>query len=306
MKLFGVVLPLLILNPSAMFAQELQKKISYSNRPVKQEFYVLKINKKIKHGQFISSYKHSIYKRQLVELGQYQNNQKDGSWLSFYYLPAENPLKSIGSFQKNKKIGYWIYFYPFVRDTLNKELFNESKIYKKTKYVGEDKLNQTFNVALDTSGIIPLCHGYYENDKKVGIWDYFSTTGKKTHIYDHSTDSLIYQLHQQDSLPFLYLGGFERFGIIFNTIILENGLLPLTAECKYKISAPGQYIQVGCTGDENLKRKSQYLLSQIPPEWIVNRKSVKKNLYLTSKFFLRFDDSIQRLTASYSNSFEVE
>jgi antitoxin component YwqK of YwqJK toxin-antitoxin module len=302
------LLVLLILNTSIVMAQELQKKVNYTNQRMKEEFYVLKNNKEIRQGQFISTFKHSIYRRQLVELGQFQNNYKHGSWLSFYYLHSRNPLKSVGSFQKNRKFGYWIYFYPFLNDTLSTILPAQPETRKKAKYVGEDVLNHSFNIELDTSGVIIMCKGEYENDIKVGVWEYYSPSRRKVHDYNHSKDSLTFYLHEQDSSPYLFLGGLQRFNAIFNTIRTETDFKTsfINGECRHRISAPDKYTRVSCTGDGGFEKDINYILRQIPSEWIANSVDIKKDLFIITKYQTIFDEVTLSFVAAYSFGFKIE
>lgn len=97
----------------------------------KEVYYVLKSDKKTKHGRYIKESKH----KGVFEKGFYKNGVKDSLWT--YYRNGKNQtLKSKGYFLNDKKVGEWNFYdfkgeliqtYDYSRDTI---LFDKKETHK--------------------------------------------------------------------------------------------------------------------------------------------------------------------------------
>ncbi|MFC5271961.1 TonB family protein [Adhaeribacter terreus] len=98
--LFFVLCCALVLNAKA---QELKKVVDYnSQQRIREEFYVLKANEKIKHGEYKQIT--TAYKT-VVEKGFYKNNLKDSTWT--YYFPGTEHILAQGNYLNDQKSGIW-------------------------------------------------------------------------------------------------------------------------------------------------------------------------------------------------------
>jgi protein TonB len=105
-----LIIAALMLCASTVFGQEL-KKVTDTSSPgsfpfdnTKEEYYVLKDAKKVRHGS---------YKRwrnnKLMEEGYYKNNYRDSTWITY---GINLNVLSIGNYAKDEKVGVWKYFLP--------------------------------------------------------------------------------------------------------------------------------------------------------------------------------------------------
>ncbi len=96
---------LLSLLSFSIFGQAVKsKKIRFKNsKQVKEQFYVLKKNKKIKHG----SYESFFYNGNPAQSGHYKNNLKDGKWV---YCKPNGQIKAVEHYTTGKKSGIWSKF----------------------------------------------------------------------------------------------------------------------------------------------------------------------------------------------------
>ncbi|MBK0404614.1 TonB family protein [Adhaeribacter sp. BT258] len=84
-------------------AQEVKKIVDYNaQRRIREEFYVLKANEKIKHGEFKQI--NTLYKT-VAEKGFYKNNLKDSTWT--YYFPGTEHIMAQGNYLNDQKSGIW-------------------------------------------------------------------------------------------------------------------------------------------------------------------------------------------------------
>lgn len=74
------------------------KRIAFGKtKIIKEEYHVLKKDKKIKHGEYTSFYLNGKVK----EKGQYKNNQKDGKWLAYH---KDGSLNEVQHYQLGQKV----------------------------------------------------------------------------------------------------------------------------------------------------------------------------------------------------------
>jgi TonB family protein len=98
---------LLVFSAFASTAQELKKvKNTLTSNPFaeeKEEYEVLKSNKKIKHG----TYQRWINGK-LVETGFYKDNQKDSTWAKFHSYSGA--IRERGNYDKGERAGIWEFY----------------------------------------------------------------------------------------------------------------------------------------------------------------------------------------------------
>jgi len=157
----------------------LRVRTDRENINIKERYYVLKSDKKIRYGKFLrfGATRSEYY---LLEEGRYVNNQKSGTWRFYYDGYPYNQIQSRGSFKNENRDGYWEFFFhsryynPLQPDSnksdLNKQ--NGSAVY----YIKEGAKKSSGNFA---------------EGKKTGIWNYYNTSGDTILILDHSKDSVV-------------------------------------------------------------------------------------------------------------------
>ena len=126
------------------------------SKQISQSYYVLKSNKNIKNGEYISYFKLSKRELQLVEngvidlknyikeKGNYLNNKKEGKWIE----NTSTSISKIGNYINGKKTGIW------------------------NTYYNGDRI-ESYD---------------YDNKKKVGIWLTKRENGKVIERYDYDNN----------------------------------------------------------------------------------------------------------------------
>lgn len=98
---------LLVFSAFASTAQELKKvKNTLTSNPFteeKEEYEVLKSNKKIKHGTY-----QRWVNGKLVETGFYKDNQKDSTWSKF--SSYSGAIRERGNYGKSERVGVWEFY----------------------------------------------------------------------------------------------------------------------------------------------------------------------------------------------------
>ena len=91
----------LLILPALSPAQEIVKKVNRLNNGDKEEFYVLKSDKKILHGPYEKKGQFSHV------TGTYNNGLKEGTWTEF---STGDKLRSTGTYLKNERVGLWKFY----------------------------------------------------------------------------------------------------------------------------------------------------------------------------------------------------
>ena len=91
----------------AATAQELKiVKNTLNSNPFteeREEYHVLKADKKIKHGTY-----QRMFNGKLVETGFYKNNQKDSTWSKFHSYSGA--IREQGNYTNNERTGIWQFY----------------------------------------------------------------------------------------------------------------------------------------------------------------------------------------------------
>jgi len=264
--------------------QELVKRKKEKDS-ITEEFYALKEDKDIKHGSALTTYKDILDKKYIVEYGQYDQSKKSGEWLTFYYVDPSNPLKSIGSYTNDLKQGEWRYYYPGSPSTNSiQTLFGGEK---RTNIIPGTKDAKMFRIEYDTIGQKMICTGKYNDDKKIGIWNYYSQSGYLLQRYDHDGNAFMENyLRDSDNDFLIYLGGAERFSNYFRMGQQElkyREPIAKTSEVIFEVQKNGSYKVVSSYGDPVHRKQTEKVLETIPNDWIPLNGDAQKKLQLVSR-----------------------
>lgn len=219
MKLVIIVLmQLFCLN---LFSQE--TKFSHKSIDnVTEEYYVLKENRKIKHGTYVK-YESLFGKAFIIAAGSYENGQLHGSWEYYYRQEIPNPflersvLKEKGSYFQGKRNGLWFSYY---QDS-------SAIVINKVESKEIDSLTINYEPRIFSVGM-------YINDKRFGEWKFYDYNGSLCQKYNYSNSKLVYDRTLTDSLSYsnhgpLYIGGQETLKKVFmdnfdKTSVFDNKL----------------------------------------------------------------------------------
>ncbi|UII32147.1 hypothetical protein LVD17_28080 [Fulvivirga ulvae] len=281
MKYRLVCLLLLCFVAEISYAQELTKK-KKNKGGITQEYYVLKADKNMKYGESLTTFKDILNNQFLIEYGYYKYGIKDGVWLTFYYSNPSNFLKSAGEYRNGKREGNWRYYYPGLSN--GKSLQTLLGAEKRTSAIsGKDG----FIVAFDSTGQQIVCSGKYSEDKKVGVWSYYSRSGYLIHQFDHSSKEFVLnRLREEDNDFLAFLGGPERFYNSYHTLQFEIKMkspISKSSEVVYEVDQNGTYKFIHAHGDEKFKEQVEQVLSEIPNDWVWLDAESNKKLQIVSK-----------------------
>lgn len=172
-----------------------------------EEYYVLKENKKLKHGTYVR-YLPPFGTRDYVilESGSYVNGEKQGVWQYFYSNAFQksswNKLKEKGAYVNGKKNGVWSsYYLDTVANISSAQSFGNKIRMDSINLFIEHKTNKLKQA------------GMYLNDKKVGEWVSFDYHNKLTQKYNFKTGKLLFESSIKDSIDYnlnrksLFIGG---------------------------------------------------------------------------------------------------
>lgn len=152
-----------------------KKKSPDQNEPgYSEEFYVLKSNKKIRHGSYVRL--HNVFGiTSLQATGTYANGQKHGYWQTYY--SGNNNIKEKGYYKEGLREGDWQYFY-------------QEGDYK--ELVGVSTGEGTSELHIQNVNAVMSKSGTYQNDKPVGVWQYFNPIEQAVLKYDHTTKEVLF------------------------------------------------------------------------------------------------------------------
>ncbi|MDZ4712462.1 MAG: hypothetical protein SGI89_09065 [bacterium] len=172
-----------------------------------EEYYVLKSDKKIKHGTY-AKYRAPFGQIVMIETCNYSNGEKHGQWTAFYNEFSKktwNKIRERGNYVNGKKNGVWVSYY---LDTAA-SIANMEKVNTE----GQSK-SVSVNIEQKTEKLKQA--GMYLNDKRVGEWTSFYSNGNIDQKYNFSTSKLLYDNSLTDTLIYntdrkpLFIGGQSR------------------------------------------------------------------------------------------------
>ncbi len=251
-------------------AQELAKK-STVKEPVSEKFLVLKKDKSVKHGQYLRIYSVPYLGENLMELGQYDHNQKAGTWITFYHTHQSNSIHSVGDYKNGKKDGDWSYFHELFDQSLStRPVFGS---VKKTRITPPEKGALEYTVEVNGDGHILESKGLYEHDKKVGVWEYYDRNGDLAQRYNHTTRELLEDRTEKPENAYMtYIGGINRFRIMFfdtqRDVPSVSQHITQDSEAVFELEKDGSFRFISVSGNKHLKEHTAKVLSTMPNDWI--------------------------------------
>jgi hypothetical protein len=273
------ILLLLVAFSTLVNAQEL-KKIVKANNHFGEVYYVLKSDKNMRHGQYLKYYESmNMYDKAIEAYGNYDNGKKTGAWIFCDAENAANPLLAIGEFKDDKKFGQWVYFY--IPDSESNIIIDFSGSTKHTKVL-LPKGNDPINISLDTLGIRTAAIGEYNENEKVGIWNYYYKNGSLACKYDFTHNTMIFN---SGLTSFDQLGSLERFKSLFHKSIYEKKInnhpfFLLNSNVTFEISTLHDSIsiqKINSTGSAPFAKTMEDILYKMSVDWINYDPRVEKN-----------------------------
>lgn len=288
MRLYTTIILLTVYLSS--FGQE-TKFVLKDGGGFKEEYYVLKDDKKIRHGTYVK-YRQPLGQVIIIESGKYANGEKDGQWETFYNLYPRNTwnaIKEKGNYVNGKKNSVWLYYYLDTTNVTNIEKF------------GQKSKTDLLNVNIDQSNIKLKLAGMYLNDKRVGEWASWDYKGILSQMYNFSTGALLYDVSVKDSLEYnrnrkpLYFGGESSlFEFLAQNITVPETLSKVKGDTVYAIAkftideqGKTKHISVTSNSDnKSLKEEFTKLITMTDLNWIPGLKDGAKAEY---PFMIRYD-----------------
>jgi hypothetical protein len=174
----------------------------------KEEFYVLKANKKIRHGTYVK-YRQPLGQIVVIESGAYLNGDKHGLWEEYFNEISQktwNAIREKGQYFNGKKNGVWTYYH---LDTIT-HVTNLEKI-------GHNKRSESINLKIDQKDAKVRMAGMFLNDKRVGEWTTWNSDGVVVQKYNFTTGRLLFENSILDSTQWninrkpIFVGGRSAF-----------------------------------------------------------------------------------------------
>lgn len=245
-----------------------------------ERFFVYKEQPQIKQDQYVKFYTNELGAKRVVELGRFELNQKTGMWMDFYYLHNSNMLRSYGMFVQGKKEGEWTSFFKYDNDfnPFSTEFISIVKENTTTLYI--PKSNKEICVLkIDTTNVHLMEWGRYEDDKKIGVWEYYAPDGRLLQKYDHTLGKLL-ENHAFPDTFLIYLGGFDRFNSYVNLYIKPEILMNMRDSNKVVFDMKeNEFELLECKGDSMLINEFLTIFKMAPSDWILVTPGTKKSLH---------------------------
>ena len=267
-----------------------------------EEYYVLKENKKVKHGTYVR-YLPPFGTRDYVilESGSYMNGEKQGVW-EYYYSngfqkSSWNKLKEKGAYVNGKKNGVWTSFHlDTVANTSNSQNFGDKKRLDSVNLFIEHKANKLKQA------------GMYLNDKKVGEWVSFDYYNKLTQKYDFKTKKLLFEISVKDSLDYnlnrksLFIGGMNCLTeFLYNNYKSTNVLIDKDSTyvtIAFTVNTNGstqEYRVIRTSHSKDLEKEMLRLISLTDFNWLpaIENEQTRNHEYKIGMDIIRYSDSGQ-------------
>jgi antitoxin component YwqK of YwqJK toxin-antitoxin module len=256
-----------------------------------EEFYVLKNDKNVKHGTYVKY--RGTYGVQILESGEYNNGEKNGSWEYFYNIltmDSQNSIKEKGNYINGKKNGIWTSYY---LDTI-------PEIVKSKKFENKRKIDSV-NIYIDQQAAKLMAAGMYLNDKRVGEWISFNYVGEVAQKYNFTTSRLQFDSSIKDSLVYnlnrkpLFIGGqaclttFLLYNINLSAIMFKVKVDSTNALIKFTINEHGgvENINVNSnTENKVLVAEIIRLITATNSNWLAG---LKDGVQIRSVYSIRYD-----------------
>lgn len=267
-----------------------------------EEYYVLKENKKVKHGTYVK-YLPPFGTRDYVilESGSYINGEKNGIW-EYYYSngfqkSSWNKLREKGAYVNGKKNGVWTSFYmDTTTNAISKEIYGNKKTTDSVNLFIEHKTNKLKQA------------GMYLNDKKVGEWVSFDYFNRLVQKYDFKENKLLFEKSINDSLDYnlnrksLFIGGiacltdFLYYNFKSTSVAIDKDSTYITFAFTVNINGSTQEHRIIRTSrSKGLEKEMLRLISSTDFNWLpaVENGQMKNYEYKIGLDIIRYPDSGQ-------------
>ena len=146
---------------SLSYTQDVKKVVHVGkNSQISEEYFVLKSDKSIKHGNYVKYLIRLAVEKYFQEFGSYDHNTKSGVWFYFNPIHPRNPISIMGEFNGGQRTGQWVYFYPTeIKDTSVFYLLG----YKKSTNIISSK--KELQITIDTTGLKLAAIGNFKKIK---------------------------------------------------------------------------------------------------------------------------------------------
>lgn len=263
-----------------LYCQELKKRVSKKGEYV-EEYFVTKEDKNVRQGQYYKFKKDLLDRNVLVEIGNYELNNKSGVWYTFF---SHGSLKSYGPYVDNKKEGSWKEYY---------RLESSNSLSPFTGIQHSAQLNKDGNLEINEENLNISAKGTFKQGLKFGIWDYYSEHGDLVQRYDHTKDTLIEDAIVNSSQFYCpYLGGIVRFNRIYHDIDSEinfgKGMPTTDSEVIVTVNLkmnPYEFRINQQSGSLNFAKQVLDILEEMPLDWIPQLINNSENLVYVKAAF---------------------
>lgn len=274
------IVSIVFLSSSTIVSDDLILKKTKSG-DYEERFFVYKDQPAIKHNQYVKMFTNIMGVKEIVEMGNYEQNQKTGIWIEFNYQSSKNIIKSFGTYTQGIRDGEWSYFYKNVEELgLLSSLLNKKKAaVNHTSLLIPKSKNEICTLNIDTTNVRLMETGRYERGKKIGVWEYYSRDGNLLHKYDHTERELLENHELPENSP-IYLGGFERF---YNFTSFEIPIKAFKNLCDTNkldfLVKRDNFELVAFQGDSIVIDAVMNMLNSAPNNWIRLNSDEKSNLH---------------------------
>ena len=228
-----------------------------------EEYYILKDNKNIKHGQYVKFKKYILDQRIPIEFGFFENDKRVGEWYFFY---STGSLESFGKYHADEKQGLWKEYYKHVNknESITSLLNGHSDVV----------VDENGSISIEQNDSLMSAMGIYDSGKKMGTWNYYDGNGTLIHVFNHSTDKMIFSsVSDSTNQKCPFLGGIDRFYSLYfknkETIEFNNELSDIKLILKLEFKEGGLIVEkVGSTGTEKTDLELEHLIQAFPNDWI--------------------------------------
>ncbi len=263
MKQITIILSLLsIVITTNSYCQETKVKRVQKGDYI-EEYYVLKENKSIKHGEYVKFQKYILDRRIPIAFGFFENDRKVGEWYFFHYGGA---LESFGNYFADEKRGVWKEYY--------KPLYKDISLSSLVNGQSDLTIDEKGSVIVSKKDSLIAAMGIYNSGDKMGTWNYYDGRGTLIHVFDHSSDKMIFSSASDSTnrcCP--YLGGTDRFYSYYFRFAEASGFNNTLTDAKVilKLGIDGALLtieRINSNGAAKAIFEFERLIQLFPNDWI--------------------------------------
>jgi antitoxin component YwqK of YwqJK toxin-antitoxin module len=242
-----------------------------------EEYYVLKSDKKVRHGTYVKYHRSILGTVALEESGAYEMGARHGEWTFFVRNSFKGySISSKGNYFHGEKNGLWTYYHI-------------DSIPRNAKVSIFDNPRRKDSVQLDvlTPANIRMV-GLFVSGKRVGQWTTLDRDGVIIQRYNFTHDTLLVESSLKDSMrlnfehPVLFVGGPENLSREISELLNGNKLFlgtpPDSAAVLVSVPVdnkgePGIPVIVQSNGRRIFEEGALRIMASIRGGWIPARKN---------------------------------